>query len=72
MCQVLYLAGMRRAFEPIRVTKIALHHAPDSCTLKVFHMSLQILKCPFLLVFIQQKICVHFENEIDADICERE
>ena len=33
VCQLFYLAGVRRAFGPIRVTKIALHHA-DSCVSK--------------------------------------
>ena len=45
--QLFYLASVRCAFEPIRVTKIVLHHA-DSCVLKTWI-------CPFLFGFIQKQ-----------------
>ena len=61
------LCDTRREFQPIRVTEIVLHQAPDSytCSLKVFCVSTKRELTHFYLALLQKiTYFVHFENKI--------
>ena len=54
---VLFIAGVRRAFEPIRVINIVLYHAV-SCSLKVFHVSPKREFAHFYICLYSNKITI--------------